>query len=335
MTDKIKKVKVKQSTGEFGDYIPLGADAANVDLSNGQTVEESIAYLDSELLRADDTLGEVPATSFTLPTASATVLGGIKIGEGLAIDENGIVNTEMNFDKLAEVAKTGDYNDLIHTPDIPEAYQLPIATAANLGGVRIGTGLNIDAQTGVMSVINEGTMDYNNLENLPNLSIYVEKNNLANVATTGSYSDLNDKPTIPEVYNLPIASSTTLGGIKIGSGLSIDSAGILSAAASSSLMPITGSYTGDGTDNRLISGFNQTPTAVIIYGISGANISVPVAFLANGLAAVHGWDVSEQDTLIMGTTSAKHGTTNNGFYVHDEDGYNGSSMKYQYIVFFS
>lgn len=230
MADKIKKVKVKQSTGEFGDYIPLGADAANVDLSNGQTVEENVTYLNTELLRAEDNLGEVPDTSFTLPTASATVLGGIKIGEGLTIDENGIVNTEMNFDELAEVAKTGDYNDLVNTPTIPETYQLPIATAANLGGVRIGTGLSIDAQTGVMNVVGQVT-DYNNLENLPDLTVYAKDNSLAAVAKSGSYNDLSDTPIIPAVYNLPVASATTLGGIKIGSGLNIDNSGVVSAVA--------------------------------------------------------------------------------------------------------
>ena len=52
---------------------------------------------------------------------------------------------------------------------------------------------------------------------------------LATVATTGSYNDLTDKPTIPSEYNLPIANQTTLGGIKVGAGLSITADGILSA----------------------------------------------------------------------------------------------------------
>lgn len=53
---------------------------------------------------------------------------------------------------------------------------------------------------------------------------------LATVATSGSYNDLANKPTIPSAYTLPTASSSTLGGIKVGSGLSIDGAGVLSAA---------------------------------------------------------------------------------------------------------
>ena len=41
-----------------------------------------------------------------------------------------------------------------------------------------------------------------------------EKPEFAEVATTGSYSDLSDKPTIPSAYTLPIATASVLGGVK-------------------------------------------------------------------------------------------------------------------------
>lgn len=44
---------------------------------------------------------------------------------------------------------------------------------------------------------------------------------LAKVATSGSYNDLSNKPSIPSAYTLPTASSGTKGGVKIGSGLSM------------------------------------------------------------------------------------------------------------------
>lgn len=61
-------------------------------------------------------------------------------------------------------------------------------------------------------------------------STYVEADDLATVATTGNYSDLNGAPA---PYTLPIAGANTLGGIKVGSNLSIDANGVLSASASS------------------------------------------------------------------------------------------------------
>jgi len=65
-------------------------------------------------------------TPYSLPTASASVLGGIKVGSNLTIDENGVLSAE-------------DGN-----------YTLPTATDAILGGVKIGSGVTIT--DGVISV---------------------------------------------------------------------------------------------------------------------------------------------------------------------------------------
>lgn len=46
---------------------------------------------------------------------------------------------------------------------------------------------------------------------------------------SGDYEDLDNKPTIPSKYELPIASSTSLGGIKVGANLTITSDGTLNA----------------------------------------------------------------------------------------------------------
>lgn len=66
-------------------------------------------------------------------------------------------------------------------------YELPIASADTLGGVKVGTGLSINSETGVLA---------------------------------------NSNPT---PYSLPIAGAETLGGVKVGTGLSINSeTGVLS-----------------------------------------------------------------------------------------------------------
>ncbi len=46
---------------------------------------------------------------------------------------------------------------------------------------------------------------------------------LATVATSGSYNDLTNKPTIPAAYSLPDATTSAKGGIKVGSNLTISS----------------------------------------------------------------------------------------------------------------
>ena len=89
----IKKVKVKQVDGSLSDYINFGADASNVSLAEGLSLEE----LNDKLLRAED-YAEVEdvqgPTIEGLPVASATQLGGVKIGSGLKITSDGILTPD-------------------------------------------------------------------------------------------------------------------------------------------------------------------------------------------------------------------------------------------------
>ncbi len=69
----------------------------------------------------------IPNYTYTLPTATTTILGGVKIdGTTITIDGNGVISSAS-------------------------AYTLPIASASVLGGVKIGSGVTIDAE-GVISV---------------------------------------------------------------------------------------------------------------------------------------------------------------------------------------
>lgn len=95
---------------------------------------------------------------------------------------------------LSTVATSGSYNDLSDKPSIPEAYELPVASATVLGGVKVGSGLSIT--NGVLAATGGGTadsVDWSKIQNKPNF---------ANVATSGDYNDLSNKPTIPSVEGL-------------------------------------------------------------------------------------------------------------------------------------
>ena len=73
-----------------------------------------------------DAKGRVTAgtnpSSYTLPTATASVLGGIKIGSGLSIDGSGVVTAASS-------------------------YTLPDATVSVKGGVIVGSGLSVSSGT--------------------------------------------------------------------------------------------------------------------------------------------------------------------------------------------
>lgn len=114
------------------------------------------------------------------------------------IEEGAAAKVDLsNYAKTADlstVATSGSYNDLSDKPSIPEPYELPVASTTALGGVKVGSGLSIT--NGVLSATGGGTadsVDWSKVQNKPNF---------ANVATSGDYNDLSNKPTIPSVEGL-------------------------------------------------------------------------------------------------------------------------------------
>jgi hypothetical protein len=66
---------------------------------------------------------------YVLPPATASTLGGIKVGSNLSITSDGTLSA------------TGGGS----------GYELPIASDSTLGGVKVGSNLSIDSETGVLS----------------------------------------------------------------------------------------------------------------------------------------------------------------------------------------
>ena len=96
---------------------------------------------------------------------------------------------------------------------------------------------------------------------------------LSKVATSGLYSDLIGRPTklsefendleinVDSSYILPIATSTTLGGIKIGSNLSIDNNGVLSVTLNGNsnitISNTLNNYEGNTLNDKMVAMFND------------------------------------------------------------------------------
>lgn len=73
-------------------------------------------------------------SSYELPIATDQILGGVRIGDNLSINEQG---------------------ELSGVPP----YELPIASSTTLGGIKVGANLSISS-TGVLSAAGEGTLPY-------------------------------------------------------------------------------------------------------------------------------------------------------------------------------
>lgn len=110
------------------------------------------------------------------------------------------------------------------------------------------------------------------------LDAKADTEDLSEVATSGSYNDLSDKPTIPSQYTLPTASETTLGGVKVdGSSITI-SDGVISASVSEGTMDYSALSNKPKINNIELSG-NKTLSDLGIQAAGNYLTSVPSEYV--------------------------------------------------------
>ena len=158
-------------------------------------------------------------SGYTLPPATTTTLGGVIVGTNLSVQDDGTLSaTDTTYNEattstaglmsatdktkingLATVASTGAYSDLSGTPTIPTVNNAKLTIQRN--GTTVKT-FTANASSNVTANITVPTKT----SDLANDSGFITgvawgdvtgKPSFATVATTGSYVDLNDKPTIP------------------------------------------------------------------------------------------------------------------------------------------
>lgn len=82
------------------------------------------------------------ANNYSLPTASSSVLGGVKVGSNLSIS-NGVLSALAASQSVAGYMSAADKKKLDGIASGANAYSLPTASASTLGGVKVGSGLKI------------------------------------------------------------------------------------------------------------------------------------------------------------------------------------------------
>jgi len=179
----------------------LGGVVVESDANIARTIERYFPSVtaDSEIL---------PVLS-SIPAATRESIGGVIIGNGLSITEDGLLSADA------------------------QNFTLTAATAESLGGIKVGNSLTIT----------NGVLNYN----LPNAStvtkggvVYAADNDIANTIERYFPSVTADTEIIPALTSIPVATAESLGGVKIGNGLSITEDGLLSADAQNfTLTPAT------------------------------------------------------------------------------------------------
>lgn len=193
--------------------------------------------------------------SYTLPVASANELGGVKIGQGISIDQDGVISAQGGKnDIVLDVAELGNMSYADREVLWDEVYEKILAghKIYAKGEVRGETGYyaylpleKYKAETNT-SAHNGGFLFFTVKDKDENLYLRFSFSSSGNLNGLDSDSRLLKY----KIYSLPTASSKTLGGVKIGSGITIDEDGVISAQGGGSggynvvdSLPETGSAT--------------------------------------------------------------------------------------------
>ncbi len=183
--DRIKKLKIKKQDGTFSDYIPIGADAENIDLDyNGSDVETTLKkkpyYYDNvATMKADDTLVEGDM-AITLGYYEANDGGEAKYNITSTVSqseyqeelENGLFATLMIENEIS-VKQFGAYGDGVHddTIVIQKCFDYAVSMANNIyrGNVSFNIGQYLITNT-IVVPINKININGNGSTILTNLS---------------------------------------------------------------------------------------------------------------------------------------------------------------------
>jgi hypothetical protein len=222
-----------------------------------------------------------------LATASSVQLGGVKIGNGFAVDIDGTINVTTASYTLntataiavggvkigANILAAGDGTISVATP-----YVLTTATALALGGVKIGSNISV-AGDGTISVATPYVLTTATALVAGGIRIG------ANVSIDG---DGTISVATPFVLNT--ATASTLGGIKIGSNLSITGDGTLSA-------DITPAYSLN-TATELLLGGVILGTTVLADSLGVLNINTST-LMSTAVTATYATFVSSTATAVQ------------------------------------
>ena len=347
------------------DYISTASSLKNADsLLNNQVKinADAIAALGASSVESvngvapvggDVTLGGADidsahtAVNYTAATADLdTHLGGVDTALGLKADSSSLATVATSGDysdlsntpALASVATSGAYSDLSGTPTLGTAAALDVGTGANnvvqLNGSAQLPVLDGSNLTGVTSDLSGASID-----DLGDVTITTATNGdglvyngtawvnsaLADVATSGAYSDLSGTPTLASVATSgaysDLSGTPTLGtaaALDVGTGannvVQLNGSGQLPAVDGSNLTgvvsDISGASVGDLSDVTITSAANGD--ALVYNGAAWVDQALATVATTGAYADLSG-------TPTLGTASAEDVGTATGDVVQLED----------------
>ena len=270
--------------------------------------------LSTQYLMAD---GSVSSGGGVLATASSSTLGGVKVGSNLSIDGSGVLSVNINagsisgtvalanggtgattqqaaINALTGTQSAGKYlrSDgtnaslaVIQVADVPTLNQNTTGNAATASYATTAGNITATSNTTLASLSNlssVGTVT-SGIWSATTIDVAHGGTGLTSTGTNGQVLTSNGSgalvwATISGGGTLAAASSSTLGGVKIGNNLSIDGTGVLSANLTagniSGTVGVTNGGTGATTQQDAINVLTGTQSAGKFLRSDGSNASL-------------------------------------------------------------
>jgi hypothetical protein len=199
--------------------------------------------------------------NYSLPTATASVLGGVKIGSGISI-ASGVISadsqtandfTDALLTKLNGVASSADNYGSWTISDGGQSETIGSGATLTISGDG-ATSTSYDQASNTLTISSTNTNTQLSTEQVQDIvGAMVSSNTETRIAVT--YNDTTGKLNFvatDQSYTLPTASSSVLGGVKVGSNLSINAQGVLSASntqlSTEQVQDITGAQLSAGSN---------------------------------------------------------------------------------------
>jgi len=277
-----------------------------------------------------------PITGTSVAVSTATIYGNLNgvdayftgnvTANSFIGDGSQLTNINANsIDGLANVAYTGDYNDLINTPDFGNL-TIDITTTGNItGNYIIGNGSTLSSILGSNVTGNVANAVYAESAGIAGTATSVPAGNvtgLATVATSGSYNDLSNVPTNVSSFTNDVGYITA----NIASNLTMNSQWITDLSDPVNLQDAaTKSYVDAVAQGlHLHNSCNVATTqdlavytgATVTYNNGTAGVGATLTFSGNTLTTIDGFGLTAQDRILVKNEA---NAVFNGIYIYSNN----------------
>jgi hypothetical protein len=218
--DTLKEISDWIATHQSEYEALIAAIAGKVDKVEGKALSSN-DFTDALLTKLNGI--EASANNYTLPQASASTLGGIKVGDNLAIDSStGVLSGNYS-------AATTSANGLMSSTDKSKLDGIAAGATAVTVDSSITSSSENPVQSAAIYTALAGKVDTETGKGLSsNDYTDAEKTKLGGIEANANN------------YSLPAATTSALGGVKVGTNLAVDANGVISGNYSNATQSAAG-----------------------------------------------------------------------------------------------